>query len=95
MAKEKGQMDKQRSIKHKTENWDRATQPPLKTGGWTKVLWKGEQFLLHIRLKNYDVYFYGCRHFEELFGLEKHKNCIILLPNVCSGCIAPMPNNIR
>jgi hypothetical protein len=35
--------DKQSSTKHYTENW--ATRTPLKTGGWTWVLWKSEQFL--------------------------------------------------
>ena len=33
------------NITHKTK--DLATRIPLKTGGWTQVLRKGKEFLLH------------------------------------------------
>ena len=45
--KEKGQKDKQQSTKHRHETGERVTRTPLKTGGWTHVLWKGKQLLPH------------------------------------------------
>jgi hypothetical protein len=48
MAKRKTvQKDKQRSTKHTYKTKDRVTRTPLKTGGWTQMLQKGKQFLLH------------------------------------------------
>jgi len=38
---------KQRSTKHTHKIKDRVTRTPLKTGGGTRVLRKGKQFLLH------------------------------------------------
>jgi hypothetical protein len=45
--KEKVQKDKQRSTKHTYKTNDRVSRTPLKTGGWTQVVRKGKQFLLH------------------------------------------------
>ena len=39
--------DKQRSTKHTHKTKHRVTQTLLKTGGWTQVLRKDRQFLLH------------------------------------------------
>jgi len=45
-SKEKRQKDKQRSTKHPYQTKDRVTRTLLKQG-WTQVLRKGRQFLLH------------------------------------------------
>ena len=45
--KEKAQMDKQRSTNHTYKTKDRVTRTPLKNRGWTQVLRKGKQFMLH------------------------------------------------
>ena len=47
MPKRKGTKDKQRFTKHKYKTKDRVTRTPLKSGVKTRVLRKGEQFLLH------------------------------------------------
>jgi len=44
--KEKIQKDKQRSTKHTYKTKDRVTRTPPKSG-WTQMLRKGRQFLLH------------------------------------------------
>ena len=49
MAKKTGQNDKQRSTKYETENWRPSNTNPTRTKnpGWTQVLRKGKQSLLH------------------------------------------------
>ena len=44
----KEQKGKQRSAKHYTENWRSRNTNPIKYRGWTHVLRKGIQFLLHM-----------------------------------------------
>jgi hypothetical protein len=40
--------DKQGATTHYTENWRSNNTNPSINRGWTQVLWKGKQFLLHM-----------------------------------------------